>query len=156
MLEISFSDSFKRSFKKRIKGNETLERKFRSKLEIFRENPYGFLTQGDLAANLRLALSTINNFFNGKNVFISTDNYWQRLIEKHPDIEKLEELIKQVLASPDEIRLSRSDPNVLLFYLSRKKKRWVVAVARRLNGEGFLITGYQANAIKEGEQLWHR
>ena len=40
MLEISFSDSFKRSFKKRIKGNETLARKFRSKLAIFRQNPF--------------------------------------------------------------------------------------------------------------------
>ena len=40
---------------------------------------------------------------------------------KHPDIEELEELIQHALASPDEIRQSRSDPNVLLFYLSRKK-----------------------------------
>jgi len=40
MLEISFSDSFKRSFKKRIKGNENLERKFRTKLAQFRENPF--------------------------------------------------------------------------------------------------------------------
>jgi len=86
----------------------------------------------------------------------TSDNYWQRLILKHPDIEDLEELIQHALASPDEIRQSRSDPNVLLFYLSRKNKRWVVAVARRLNNEGFLITAYQTNAIKEGEQLWHR
>lgn len=65
----------------------------------------------------------------------TSNSYWQRLIEKHPDIEELEELIKQVLASADEIRRSRSAPNVLLFYSSRKKKRWVMAVARRLNGD---------------------
>jgi Trm5-related predicted tRNA methylase len=53
----------------------------------------------------------------------TSNSYWQRLIEKHPDIEELEELIQQVLAAPDEIRRSRSDSNVLLFYLSRKKKR---------------------------------
>ena len=40
MLEISFDDSFKRSFKKRIKGNDILERRFKTKLEIFRENPF--------------------------------------------------------------------------------------------------------------------
>jgi hypothetical protein len=86
----------------------------------------------------------------------TSDNYWQRLIEKHPDIEELEELIQQALSLPDEIRQSRSDANVLLFYLSRQKKRWVVAVARRLNEDGFLITAYQTDAIKEGEKLWHR
>jgi toxin HigB-1 len=40
MIEISFSDSFKRAFKKRIKGNNNLERKFREKLEQFKNNPF--------------------------------------------------------------------------------------------------------------------
>jgi hypothetical protein len=26
----------------------------------------------------------------------------------------------------------------------------------RLNGDGFLITAYQTDAIKEGETLWHK
>jgi hypothetical protein len=86
----------------------------------------------------------------------TSESYWQRLIIKHPDIEILEELVQQALASPDEIRRSSQDANVLLFYLIRKENRWVVAVARRLNGEGFLITAYQTDAIKEGEPLWHR
>jgi len=46
--------------------------------------------------------------------------------------------------------------NVFLFYLQRQEKRWVVAVARKLNGDGFLITAYQTDSIKEGTQLWHR
>jgi toxin HigB-1 len=40
MMEISFEDSFKRAFKKRIKGNEDLERRFREKLELFRGDPF--------------------------------------------------------------------------------------------------------------------
>jgi hypothetical protein len=28
------------------------------------------------------------------------------------------------------------------------------AVAKRLNGEGFLITAYVTDTIKEGEHLW--
>jgi addiction module RelE/StbE family toxin len=40
MIEISFSDSFKRAFKKRIKGNDHLEKKFREKLEQFKNNPF--------------------------------------------------------------------------------------------------------------------
>lgn len=86
----------------------------------------------------------------------TSESYWQRLIAKHPDIADLEDLVQQALANPDEIRRSSRDEGVLLFYLSRKEKRWVVAVARRLNGDGFLITAYQTDAIKEGESIWHR
>jgi plasmid stabilization system protein ParE len=86
----------------------------------------------------------------------TSESYWQRLITKHPDIADLEELVQQALAAPDEIRRSSRDDGVLVFYLSRSEKRWVVAVARRLNGDGFLITAYQTDAIKEGESIWHR
>jgi hypothetical protein len=81
-------------------------------------------------------------------------NYWQRLVVKHPDLEELEELVQQALSSPDEIRRSSRDPEVFLFYQMRREQRWVVAVARRLNGDGFLITAYQTDAIKEGETIW--
>lgn len=86
----------------------------------------------------------------------TSESYWQRLIVKHPDIADLEELVQQSLVDPDEIRRSSRDDGVLLFYLVRSEKRWVVAVARRLNGDGFLITAYQTDAIKEGESMWHR
>jgi mRNA-degrading endonuclease YafQ of YafQ-DinJ toxin-antitoxin module len=39
-VEVSFSSSFKRAFKKRIKGNEDLETKFWQKLEQFTINPF--------------------------------------------------------------------------------------------------------------------
>ena len=86
----------------------------------------------------------------------TSEEYWQKLIVKHPDIADLEAEVRQALNSPDEIRRSSRNPNLLLFYLTLKEKRWVVAVARRLNGDGFLITAYQTDAIKEGETLWHR
>jgi hypothetical protein len=86
----------------------------------------------------------------------TSEEYWEKLIVKHPDIADLELEIQQALANPDEIRRSSRDPNVLLFYLVLKERRWVVAVARRLNRDGFLITAYQTDAIKEGESLWHK
>ncbi|CCI16428.1 MAG: hypothetical protein ACK4YL_19525 [Microcystis sp.] len=86
----------------------------------------------------------------------TSEEYWQKLIVKHPDIADLEAEVRQALNSPDEIRRSSRDPNLLLFYLTLKEKRWVVAVARRLNGDGFLITAYQTDAIKEGETLWRK
>ena len=62
--------------------------------------------------------------------------------------------VQAALTNPDEIRLSRSDTNVYLFYKSQNMRRWVCAVAKQLNADGFLITTYSTDAIKEGEQLW--
>ncbi len=84
----------------------------------------------------------------------TSDSYWQRLFTKHPDIEELAELIRLALSSPDEVRRSSRDAEVLLFYRLRYEERWAVAVVRRLNGDGFLITAYQTDAIKEGETIW--
>ncbi|WAL61799.1 hypothetical protein [Thermocoleostomius sinensis] len=84
----------------------------------------------------------------------TSEEYWQRLIIKHPDIEELEDFVRLALSTPDEVRRSSRDAGVLLFYRVRREERWVVAVARRLNGDGFLITAYQTDAIKEGETVW--
>jgi hypothetical protein len=84
----------------------------------------------------------------------TTESYWQRLLIKHPDIANYENEIQQTINEPDVIYQSQRDINVLLFYRILKAKRWLVAVARRLNGEGYLITAYQTDAIKTGEKLW--
>jgi hypothetical protein len=73
---------------------------------------------------------------------------------KHPVVAGRENDVQAVLRNPDEIRISKSDPNVYLFYRSESVKRWLCAVTKRLNGEGFLITTYLTDAIKEGEYLW--
>ncbi len=39
-MEITFDDSFKKSYRKRVQGREDLERRFRIKLERFRDNPF--------------------------------------------------------------------------------------------------------------------
>ncbi|WP_414565954.1 MULTISPECIES: hypothetical protein [unclassified Anabaena] len=64
--------------------------------------------------------------------------------------------IQATLSEPDEIRLSKSDQKVYLFYRADGEKRWVCAVTKQLNGEGFLITAYRIGAIKEGEVIWHK
>jgi addiction module RelE/StbE family toxin len=40
MTEVAFSSSFKRAFKKRIKGNVVSEKTFWERLETFRNNPF--------------------------------------------------------------------------------------------------------------------
>lgn len=40
MIEVAFSSSFLRCYKKLIKGNNDLEIQFKNKLSIFQNNPY--------------------------------------------------------------------------------------------------------------------
>lgn len=87
----------------------------------------------------------------------TTISYWELITEiKHPVMKGREAAVQATLADPDEVRLSKSDAQVYLFYRADGDKRWVCAVSKRLNGEGFLITAYRTSAIKEGIEIWHR
>lgn len=86
-----------------------------------------------------------------------TVTYWNIIIQvKHPIMDGQQEAVQLTLTQPDEIRRSRSDPNVYLFYKLQREKRWLCAVIRQLNGDGFLITTYPTDAIKEGETVWQK
>ncbi|MEZ4525869.1 MAG: hypothetical protein R2941_08120 [Desulfobacterales bacterium] len=86
-----------------------------------------------------------------------TRSYWNLIVTvKHPVMAGRESDVKELLAKPDEIRISRTDPYVYLFYRLEGFSRWICAVAKRLNGEGVLITAYPADKIKEGERIWSR
>lgn len=86
-----------------------------------------------------------------------THVYWKLIVDiKHPAMAGREEDVRKVLEDPDEIRRSKSDENVYLFYRSEREKRWLCAVSKQTGSEGFLITMYPTDAIKEGVQIWHR
>ena len=86
-----------------------------------------------------------------------TVEYWQLIVTiKHPIMAGRESDVRDALRDPDEIRLSKKDPSVYLFYKPERIGRWVCAVTKRLNGEGFLITTYPTDGIKEGEQIWRK
>jgi mRNA-degrading endonuclease YafQ of YafQ-DinJ toxin-antitoxin module len=40
MIEIAFSSSFKRAFKKSVAGNASLETRFWERVEVFKSNPF--------------------------------------------------------------------------------------------------------------------
>jgi len=86
-----------------------------------------------------------------------TKAYWQLIVSiKHPIMAGREDDVKDTLENPDEIRRSKSDENVYLFYKSEREKRWICAVSKRTDNIGFLITSYPTDAIKEGVQVWHK
>ena len=60
--------------------------------------------------------------------------YMQKILSKHPDLEGREDEVKQALSTPHEVRRSRRDGTILLFYRP-SGKHWLEAVAKRLNGD---------------------
>jgi len=81
--------------------------------------------------------------------------YWDMIVTiKHPAMKGRELDVQEALKHPDEIRRSKSDPNVYLFYRAERSGRWICAVVKRLNGDAFLVTTYPTDALKEGERIW--
>jgi len=86
-----------------------------------------------------------------------TRAYWELIVTvKHPAMAGREKDVQAALQRPSEIRQSKSDPAVYLFYQPERIGRWICAVAKQSNGSGFLITTYPTDAVKEGELIWPR
>ena len=87
----------------------------------------------------------------------TTPAYWDVITKiKHPIMAGRLEDVKDTLENPDEIRQSKKDADVYLFYKSQKEQRWICVVARDASGSGFVITAYPTSAIKEGELIWRK
>lgn len=83
----------------------------------------------------------------------TTKLYWDKICLKHPElIDKLDD-IKKTLREPTEIRKSKTDEMVFLFYIE-SGKYWLSVVAKKENEIGFLVTAYLTDKIKEGEKIW--
>lgn len=86
----------------------------------------------------------------------TTGGYWEFIVKvKHPIMRDKEEEVIQTLKEPDFIRQSRKDPNVYLYYREVGDK-FICVVCRHLNGDGFIITTYITDRVKEGEEVWRR
>lgn len=59
------------------------------------------------------------------------------------------------LINADQIRESRSDSSVLLYY-KEYGKNYICVVVKLNNGEGFIITTYMTENIKEGRRIWQK
>ena len=95
------------------------------------------------------------NSYMGKMIR-TTQSHWDLISKlKHPEIEGKEAEVKQCLSNPLEIRKSSEDPDVYLYYASYMTY-YICVVTRHLNGDGFIITAYITDKIKEGETVWKR
>ena len=71
---------------------------------------------------------------------------------KHVTMKDKEQTVETVLSDPDFIRKSKIDENVYLYY--KQKDRLYCVVVRHEGAEGFLITAYPTDKVKEGDLIW--
>jgi hypothetical protein len=66
--------------------------------------------------------------------------------------------LERVLQKPTEVRVSRSDDNVRLFYEFYERTeidgKWLCIVVKYLPNDAFVITAYLTDSIKAGETVW--
>jgi hypothetical protein len=87
----------------------------------------------------------------GKKIRV-TKSYWNKIVKtKHRIMRGKEDIVKNTLKCPEEIRRSKKDLNVFLYY-KRVNSNYNCVVVKHLNGYGFIITTYITDRIKVGEK----
>lgn len=85
-----------------------------------------------------------------------TVSYWNYISTvKHVSISGHEADVKGSLTEPIEIRSSKRDPSVYLYYGRSKAEPFVCTVVKHLNGEGFIITAYLTRRMV-GDLVWKK
>lgn len=70
----------------------------------------------------------------------------------------MEAEIERVLQSPAEVRVSRSDDTVQLFYefyaQTHVGGKWLCIVVKYAADDAFVVTAYLTDQLKAGETIW--
>ena len=83
-------------------------------------------------------------------------SYWDYIVNvKHPSMRGLEEVVKSSLTEPIEVRRSKRDPSVHLYYGKFEAELLCCAVIKFLNGDGFIITAYLTRRMV-GDSVWKK
>ena len=86
-----------------------------------------------------------------------TDERLAHILE-HEEMAVMESEIERVLQAPAEVRASRSDENVKLFYAfyaeTRVGGKWLCVVVKYLPDDAFVVTAYLTETMKTGETVW--
>ena len=85
----------------------------------------------------------------------TTKEYWEYIVHvKHRVMKDKEEIVKDVLSNPEEIYRSKIDQSIYLYY--KGFDRTYCVVVKHIGNEGYLITTYPTDKIKEGVRIWKR
>jgi hypothetical protein len=88
-----------------------------------------------------------------------TDERLAHILER-AEMQNMREEIIRTLQAPAEVRVSRSDLRVRLFYEFYSRTlvgdKWLCVVVKYLTDDAFVITAYLTDKLKPGERIWPR
>ena len=86
------------------------------------------------------------------NLIRLTNKQHSHMMDEHPYMHKYIEEIKETLQKPDKITSYSFDENIKYFYKGYKHldkpNKFVLVIAKYLNGEGYVISSYLESKIK--------
>jgi len=88
-----------------------------------------------------------------------TEERWNHITKEHPEIKTHYEKIGDVLSAPDQVKLSKRDENVFLyyrFYHDIQSGKYLLIVVKKDQERSFVLTGYITDAIRKGDTIWER
>lgn len=84
---------------------------------------------------------------------------WEH-VREHPEMKDEIDRLREAVVEPDEVRRSVYDAAVWLFYRYYRKtpvtKKYLLAVVRIQNEEGFIVTAFFTDTVKKGDLVWSR
>jgi hypothetical protein len=87
---------------------------------------------------------------------IVTEYRWLLITKfKHPIMHDKEKEVKETITNPDQIRISKIDCLVFLYY-KKFQDAHVCVVVKHIHSKGFIITTYITTFIKQGEIVWKK
>ena len=89
-----------------------------------------------------------------KNKLVRLTDERMSHIEKHAELQGMEDQIKETLREPD-IVVRGHDVNLNYRYdNTRIGNKWLCVVVKYVNDDAFIVTAYLTNQPKPGDDLW--
>lgn len=86
--------------------------------------------------------------------FHLSDERWQHIISRHPELKNRKQDIQNVLLDPDLIIKTSRDPMVMIYH-QNEGTRYYLAIVAHIE-KRFIITAFITDKIKMGKIVWKK
>ena len=83
---------------------------------------------------------------NGRTVEL-TDERWYHIVERHPDIQTLDQVVLQAVQAPDQHMPGRSANEEWYYVETDTPSNWLKVVVAYAEGRGHIVTAYARRSM---------
>ena len=94
----------------------------------------------------------------GKSIHLTEERFAH--INEREEMIGQEDKIEETLSLPGMVKISKYDPDVLLYYRYYEStpvtKKYLVVIVKTMEEEAFILSAFFTDKIKEGETRWEQ